>query len=161
MLAHESRLYYAQARLHHGNTYRHPSDPKDNFLCMKAILKTQLVQGQVSNMPAGFPLHYTADGHGSFLLSEGSYEFKQNLCLSSTYGSHSESDYRDSVTQSATISFADPYSSYRSGRDRGKYTWRISLPTFESNTHPDVRGTLPVRSNPRVLAYISLHSGIR
>lgn len=141
---HEARPLYAQTRLYHGNTYRQPSDPYDTFNRMKIVLKNQLVQAQVPNMPAGFPLHYAPDGHGSPVLSEGSYEFRQNLSLPPTYGAYPQSDYRDSVTQSAVISFSDPYSSLRSGRDRGKYIWRISLPTFEPDNHPDVRGVCSV-----------------
>ncbi|KAJ3549679.1 hypothetical protein NMY22_g788 [Coprinellus aureogranulatus] len=136
--AHEDRLYYAQTRIHYGNAYRRPSDYYDNYNRMKIILKNQLAQAQIPNMPAGFPLHYTADGHGSAFLSEGSYEFRYNLPSSSIYGSYPESGY---VDQAVVFSFSDPFSSTRSGRDRGKYVWRISLPTFESNNHPDAQVT--------------------
>ncbi|KAF6744120.1 hypothetical protein DFP72DRAFT_1078967 [Ephemerocybe angulata] len=129
----DSHLYYANARFHHNapRSLHRPTDNKDSFIRMKCLLKSQLAQAQIPNMPAGFPLHYVADGHGSAFLSEGPYEFQQEMPLSS-YGEFKH-------TQTAVISFSDPFSAKRSGKDHGKYVWRVSLPTFEPTQFSDVR----------------------
>jgi len=128
----ESHLCYANARFNAGRSYlRSPShdDGRDNFLRMRCILKNQLNQGQMPNMPAGFPFHYVMDGSGCAYVSEAPYEFEER-CLS-MYGGPAE-------VQTATFSFMDPATSSRT-RGCNKYIWKIALPGFESE-YPDDRG---------------------
>ncbi|KAG2008654.1 hypothetical protein CC2G_014060 [Coprinopsis cinerea AmutBmut pab1-1] len=86
---------------------------------MKVMLKHQLNQGQVSNMPHGFPFHYVPDYQGGAKISYGPYEFRQELDLSSHWGPR--------CVWTAKFSFVPP-----SSRRDGQYVWTISLPTVSS-----------------------------
>ncbi|RXW19098.1 hypothetical protein EST38_g6755 [Candolleomyces aberdarensis] len=118
-----SRNYYANSR-------SQAADNQDALIRMRCILKNQLKQAQLPNMPAGFPFHFVANGQGSAFLSQGPYEFPQEICTSA-YGGYAQS-------QTAIFSFTDPATSLRS-RGCDKYVWRISLPIVEAGQHPDSR----------------------
>lgn len=94
---------------------------------LKVQLRNRLNSGQLSNMPAGFPLHYVFDGHGAAYMSPDSFEFREEFLVSSR-------DQRPRY-QTATISYTN------AARKSNYHTWRAFLPSRDPSYCRGSNGT--------------------